>query len=119
MKKILTAVLGTAFLLGCSTLSQKQDSPTSQEQNKQAADASFEQRMKLARKPYAFLAVDYMDVADGKEKLYLEVEAAWQKIHERMASDGKILSGGREDYRWQIDLIPQTVLALEGFLLFL
>jgi|TARA_B100001971_G_scaffold200073_1_gene211343 hypothetical protein len=94
MKKILTAVLGTAFLLGCSTLSQKQDSPTSQEQNKQAADASFEQRMKLARKPYAFLAVDYMDVADGKEKLYLEVEAAWQKIHERMASDGKILSWG-------------------------
>ena len=82
------------FLSGCSTISQKQDSPVSQEQNKQTADDSFVQRMKLAQKPYSFLAVDYMDVADGKEKLYLEVEAAWQKIHERMASDGKILSWG-------------------------
>ena len=50
--------------------------------------------MKLAQRPYSFLSVDYMDVADGKEELYLEVEAAWQKIHERMASDGKILSWG-------------------------
>jgi len=94
MKKILTTIVGSMFLSGCSTISQKQDSPVSQEQNKQTADDSFVQRMKLAQKPYSFLAVDYMDVADGKEKLYLEVEAAWQKIHERMASDGKILSWG-------------------------
>jgi hypothetical protein len=82
------------FLSGCSTLSQKQDSTISQDQNDQSNDDSFEQRMKLAQKPYSFLSVDYMDVADGKEDLYLEVEAAWQKIHERMASDGKILSWG-------------------------
>ena len=94
MKKILTTIVGAVFLSGCSTLPQKQDSPVSQEQNKQTADDSFVQRMKLAQSPYSFLAVDYMDVADGKEKLYLEVEAAWQKIHERMASDGKILSWG-------------------------
>jgi len=94
MKKTLTTIVGAMFLSGCSTLSQKQDSPVSQEQNKQTADDSFVQRMKLAQRPYSFLAVDYMDVADGKEKLYLEVEAAWQKIHERMASDGKILSWG-------------------------
>ena len=94
MKKILTTIVGSMFLSGCSTISQKQDSPVSQEQNKQTADDSFVQRMKLAQKPYSFLAVDYMDVADGKEKLYLEVEAAWQKIHEKMASDGKILSWG-------------------------
>jgi hypothetical protein len=94
MKKILTIIVGTMFLSGCSTLSKKQDSPTSLEQDNQSNDDSFVQRMKLAQKPFSFLAVDYMDVTDGKEKLYLEVEAAWQKIHEKMASDGKILSWG-------------------------
>ena len=94
MKKILTTIVGSMFLSGCSTLSQKQDSLPNQEQNAQTVGDTFAQRMKLAQKPYSFLAVDYMDVADGKEKLYLEVEAAWQKIHERMASDGKILSWG-------------------------
>jgi hypothetical protein len=94
MKRILPIIVGVMFLSGCSTLSQKQDSPISQDQNNQSNDDSFEQRMKLAQKPYSFLSVDYMDVADGKEDLYLEVEAAWQKIHERMASDGKILSWG-------------------------
>ena len=94
MKKILTIIVGAMFLSGCSTLAQKQDSPTSLEQDNQSNDDSFVQRMKLAQKPFSFLAVDYMDVADGKEKLYLEVEATWQKIHEKMASDGKILSWG-------------------------
>jgi hypothetical protein len=94
MKRILPIIVGVMFLSGCSTLSQKQDSTISQDQNDQSNDDSFEQRMKLAQKPYSFLSVDYMDVADGKEDLYLEVEAAWQKIHERMASDGKILSWG-------------------------
>jgi len=94
MKKILTTIGAVVFLLGCSTVSQNQNATVDQGQNKQNADDSFVQRMKLAQKPYSFLAVDYMDVADGKEKLYLEVEAAWQKIHERMASDGKILSWG-------------------------
>ena len=94
MIKILTTIVGSMFLSGCSTLSQKQDSLPNQEQNAQTVGDTFAQRMKLAQKPYSFLAVDYMDVADGKEKIYLEVEAAWQKIHERMASDGKILSWG-------------------------
>ena len=94
MKKILTIIVGAMFLSGCSTLSQKQDTPTSLEQDNQSNDDSFVHRMKLAQKPFSFLAVDYMDVTDGKEKLYLEVEATWQKIHERMASDGKILSWG-------------------------
>ncbi len=94
MKKILTIIVGAMFLSGCSTLSQKQDSPTSLEQNKQSTDASLQQLMKLARKPYAFLAVDYMDVADGKEELYLQVEKAWEEIHQKMAAEGKILSWG-------------------------
>jgi len=94
MKKILTTIGAAMFLSGCSTLSQKQDAPAGLEQNTQTVNDSFVQRMKLAQKPFSFLAVDYMDVADGKEKLYLEVEATWQKIHERMASDGKILSWG-------------------------
>ena len=50
--------------------------------------------MKEARKPFSFVTIEYMDVAEGKEDLYLEVEAAWQKIHEKLASDGKILEWG-------------------------
>ena len=91
-------LLAEAFILPQSkAIAQdavKQDSTASQVQNKQEADASFEQRMKLARRPYSFLSLDYMEVTKGKEKLYLEVEAAWQKIHQKMAADGKILSWG-------------------------
>jgi hypothetical protein len=94
MKKILTIIVGAMFLSGCSTLSQKQDAPAGQGQNKQAADASFEQRMKQARKPYNFINVSYMDVKDGMEEEYLKVESAWKKIHEKLASEGKIISWG-------------------------
>ena len=94
MKKILTIIVGAMFLSGCSTLSQKQDAPAGLGQNKQAADASFEQRMKQARKPYNFINVSYMDVKDGMEEEYLKVESAWKKIHEKLASEGKIISWG-------------------------
>ena len=93
MKKILITMIGTVFLLGCSTVSQNQ-TPVRQEQGKEISGLTFEKRMKEARKPYSFLTFEYMDVAEGKEELYLEVEAAWQKIHEKLASDGKILSWG-------------------------
>jgi hypothetical protein len=91
-------LLAGAFILSqskaCAQDAVKQDSTVSQVQNKQAADASFAHRMKLAQSPYSFLALDYMEITKGKEKLYLEVEAAWQKIHQKMAADGKILSWG-------------------------
>jgi hypothetical protein len=102
MKTLITTIT-VGFLAGAFIHSQsnataqdavKQDSTASQVQNKQVADASFEQRMKLARRPYSFLSLDYMEVTKGKEKLYLEVEAAWQKIHQKMVADGKILSWG-------------------------
>ena len=95
----LNTIFSLGLLAGAFTLPQskaiaqdpvKQDSTAS----KQAADASFEQRMKLAQRPFSFLSFDYMEVTKGKEKLYLEVEAAWQKIHKKMAADGKILSWG-------------------------
>ena len=119
MKKILTIIVGAMFLSGCSTLSQKQDSTSSLEQNKRAADSSFEQRMKLARKPYAFLAVDYMNVAEGKEELYLEVEAAWEKIHQKMAAEGKILSWGlakARDNKFGYEYITWKLLRSRGAL---
>ena len=50
--------------------------------------------MKLARKPYSYVAIDYMDVANDKEDLYLEVEKEWEKIHQRLAAEGKILGWG-------------------------
>ena len=95
----LNTIFSLGLLAGAFTLPQskaiaqdpvKQDSTAS----KQAAAASFEQRMKLAQRPFSFLSFDYMEVTKGKEKLYLEVEAAWQKIHKKMAADGKILSWG-------------------------
>ena len=95
----LNTIISIGLLTGAFILPQskaiaqdavKQDSTAS----KQAADASFEQRMKLAQRPFSFLSFDYMEVTKGKEKLYLEVEAAWQKIHQKMAADGKILSWG-------------------------
>ena len=119
MKKILTIIVGAMFLSGCSTLSQKQDSTSSLEQNKRATDSSFEQRMKLARKPYAFLAVDYMNVAEGKEELYLEVEAAWEKIHQKMAAEGKILSWGlakARDNKFGYEYITWKLLRSRGAL---
>ena len=95
----LNTIFSIGLLVGAFTLPQskaiaqdpvKQDSTAS----KQAADASFEKRMKLAQRPFSFLSFDYMEVTKGTEKLYLEVEAAWQKIHQKMAADGKILSWG-------------------------
>ena len=94
MKKILTIIVGAMFLSGCSTLSQKQDSATGLEQDNQSNDDTFEQRMKLARKPYSYVSIDYMDVADGKEELYLEVERSWEKIHQKLTEEGKILGWG-------------------------
>ena len=102
MKTLITTIT-VGFLAGAFIDSQsnaiaqdaiKQNSPVIQVQNKQVADSSFEQRMKLARRPYSFLSLDYMEVTKGKEKLYLEVEAAWQKVHQKMVADGKILSWG-------------------------
>jgi len=96
-------IISIGLLAGACTLSQsnaiaqdaiKQDSPVSQVQNKQAADASFAQRMKQARKPYNFINVSYMDVKDGMEEEYLKVESAWKIIHAKLASEGKIISWG-------------------------
>ena len=94
MKKIISSLIGATFLLGCSTITKDEVEAISQTQNKENTSLSFETRMKEARKPYSFLTFEYMDVAEGKEELYLEVEAAWQKIHEKLASDGKMLSWG-------------------------
>ena len=94
MKLIISSLIGATFLLGCSTITKDEVEANSQTHNKENTSLSFETRMKEARKPYSFLTFEYMDVAEGKEDLYLEVEAAWQKIHENLASDGKILSWG-------------------------
>ena len=37
---------------------------------------------KSARKPWNYLFVDYMDVADGKEEDYVKAEGLWLKVHE-------------------------------------
>ncbi len=49
---------------------------------------------KAAQKPYNYVIVDYMDIADGQEQNYLKAEAIWHKVHETWAQEGKILGWG-------------------------
>ncbi len=49
---------------------------------------------KSARKPWNYLFVDYMDVADGKEEDYVKAEGLWLKVHESWAQEGRILAWG-------------------------
>lgn len=81
-------------LTGCITAK----TPTSQtnvaKQTENPAHVALEQRMKAARKPCGFVSVDYMDVKEGQEEAYIEVESQWKKIHEHLAAEGKILSWG-------------------------
>ena len=90
---ILNIMIGAVFLIGCSTVSKNQTSEK-QEQDKEISGLTFEKRMKEARKPYSYVAIDYMDVTDGKEDLYLEVEKEWEKIHQKLAAEGRILGWG-------------------------
>jgi len=87
-------MIGAAFLIGCSTVSKTQKASINEQIKKPEIDSSYGDRMKLARKPYSYVAIDYMDVANGKEDLYLEVEKEWEKIHQRLAAEGKILGWG-------------------------
>jgi len=97
MKKILTTIGAAVFLLGCSTLSQKQDQAPAQRQNgiqpqTEPKPNSFEMRLKEAQKPFTYLRADKMKVMEGMEKEYLEIETQWKEIHENLMSDGKKLS---------------------------
>ena len=96
MKKsyIFITMTAAAFLIGCSTVSKTQKASINEQIKKPEIDSSYGGRMKLARKPYSYVAIDYMDVANGKEDLYLEVEKEWEKIHQRLAAEGKILGWG-------------------------
>ncbi|MCP4192572.1 MAG: hypothetical protein GY768_18310 [Planctomycetaceae bacterium] len=60
----------------------------------QQSERSFDERMKEARRPLQFIMIGYMDVHDGQEEAYLEVEADWKKIHDVMAAQGKIVGWG-------------------------
>ena len=97
MNKILTTIGAAVFLLGCSTLSQKQDQVPTQGQNgiqpqTEPKPNSFEIRLKEAQKPFTYLRADKMKVMEGMEKEYLEIETQWKEIHEKLMSDGKKLS---------------------------
>ncbi len=95
MKKILTTIAAVVFLLGCSTLSQNQNPAQGQngtEPQPEPKPNSFEMRLKEAQKPFTYLRADKMKVMKGMEKEYLEIERQWKEIHEKLMSDGKVLS---------------------------
>ena len=96
MKKsyIFITMTAATFLIGCSTVSKTQKASINEQIKKPEIDSSYGDRMKLARKPYSYVAIDYMDVANGKEDLYLEVEKEWEKIHQMLAAEGKIIGWG-------------------------
>jgi len=77
-----------------SILSQKQDRPSTQQQNKQAADRSFEQRLKLAHKPFSHALFTYIKVNQGMEEEFLTLSQEWLKGYEKMAKQGVILDAG-------------------------
>lgn len=57
-------------------------------------EVPFFDRLKQARFPYSYVVFEKLDVADGKELEYLELEKKWLAIHNIMAKRGKILSWG-------------------------
>jgi len=77
-----------------SILSQKQDSPISQDQSKQSVDDSFERRQKLANKPFSHVLLNYIKVNQGMEQEFLNLSQEWLKGYEKMAKQGIILDAG-------------------------
>jgi len=77
-----------------SILSQKLDSPISQDQKKQPADNSFERRLKLANKPFSHALLTYIKVNQGMEEEFLNLSQEWLKGYEKMAKQGIILDAG-------------------------
>ena len=77
-----------------SILSQKLDSPISQDQKKQPADDSFERRLKLANKPFSYALLTYIKVNQGMEEEFLNLSQEWLKGYEKMAKQGIILDAG-------------------------
>ena len=54
----------------------------------------FEARMKIAMQPNGFALFTYMQIHEGQEEAYLEAEAEWKKIHERMTNQGRLSGWG-------------------------
>ena len=46
-----------------------------------------------------------IDISAAEPKAFVAQQSSRQVFKQRIASDGKIPSGGREDTRWQMDLI--------------
>ena len=77
-----------------SILSQKLDSPISQDQKKHSVDDSFERRLKLANKPFSHALLTYIKVNQGMEEEFLNLSQEWLKGYEKMAKQGIILDAG-------------------------
>ena len=93
--KLFVAIALATIFTGPLPLAAENDNGDASPQEEQPKAArSFESRFQEARKPTEFIQIDYMDVHDGQEEAYLEVEAEWKKIHDVMAAQGKIIGWG-------------------------
>ena len=57
-----------------------------------------------------------IDISAAESKAFVAQQSSRQVFKQRIASDGEIPSGGREDMRWQMDLIDysKTIAQLKG-----
>ena len=57
-----------------------------------------------------------IDITAAESRAFVAQQSGRQVFKQRIASDGKIPSGGREDMRWQMDLIDysKTIAQLKG-----
>jgi len=68
---------------------------TSQANHHSASDEeSMALGFKAAKKPHNYIGVDFMEVFSGQEENYVKAESVWLRVHEKLASDGRILGWG-------------------------
>lgn len=68
---------------------------TSQANHHSASDEeSMAPGFKAAKKPHNYIGVDFMEVFSGQEENYVKAESVWLRVHEKFASDGRILGWG-------------------------
>ena len=90
---MVAAVYASTLLAQASNTTSSQATADG-EATPESTEQPFDARMKIAMQPNGFALFTYMQIHEGQEEAYLEVEAEWKKIYERMTSQGKLSGWG-------------------------
>ena len=90
----LVAIVPASSVLAQGTSEASVQAANEGEEKIESTGLTFDERMKIAMKPNGFALFTYMQINEGKEEAYLEIETEWKKIHERMTSQGKLSGWG-------------------------